>query len=51
MVTQMAATTALPQWNDNVAREVADEILDMTHVRTDKQRNELLNRTLKVTAA
>ena len=47
-VTHMAAITALPQWSEQAAKEVAEQIIEMTHVRTDRQKKELKEKVLKV---
>ena len=48
IVSHMAAITALPQWSEHAAKEVAEQIIEMTHVRTERQQKELKDKSLKV---
>ena len=48
IATHLAAITSVPCWSEKQATEVAHEIIEATHARTEKQKNELRNRKLKV---
>ena len=48
IVTHLEAITALPQWNKQVAEKIAQDIIDMTHVRTALQSKQLRERTLLI---
>ena len=37
-----------PKWSEQAAEQVAGQIIEMTHVKSDKQRKELKDKVLKV---
>jgi len=44
IATQLAAITSIPCWSDQQATEVAKEIIETTHARTETQRIEMRQR-------